>query len=78
MCLGGPLALLTIKITLAVILQRRHFRLAPGATIDGKVISTMLTPATTIPMIIADTHAPFARTPVAGNIHSMVDDIPEA
>lgn len=78
MCLGGPLALLTIKITLAVILQRRHFRLAPEATIDGKVISTMLTPATTMPMIIADTHAPFSRTPVAGNIHSMVDGIPEA
>jgi cytochrome P450 len=73
MCLGGPLALLTIKISLAVILQTRHFRVTPDAAIDGKVISTMLTPATTMPMMITDTAAPFSFARVTGNIHDMVE-----
>ena len=78
MCLGGPLAMLTVKLTLAVILQRRRLRVAPNATIDGKVVSTMLSPAGTVPIIVTDTTAPFSRAHVNGNIHAMVTTAAEA
>jgi cytochrome P450 len=78
MCLGGPLALLTIKMTLAVLLQRHHFSVVPGATIGGKVTSTMLTPTTSIPMLITDPTVPFRSTRVEGNIHDLVTLAPES
>jgi cytochrome P450 len=72
MCLGGPLAMLTIKLVLPSILQRFHLTVVPGATINGKVISTMLTPTDGIPMSIASSSTCFRRVPVSGNIHDMV------
>jgi cytochrome P450 len=72
LCLGGPLALLTVKLTLAVLLQRCRFSVVPGARIDGKVTSTMLAPASGMPMRVALLPAAFAAAPVVGNIHEMV------
>jgi hypothetical protein len=71
MCLGGPLALLTIKITLATILQHYHLSAVPGATINGKVISTMLTPTSVIPMRVLPASAPFQAARVEGNVHTL-------
>jgi cytochrome P450 len=72
MCLGGPVALLTIKITLAAIWQRYHMSVAPGARIDGRVRATMLAPAAGIPMLISAPTTPFREVAVEGNIHEMV------
>ncbi|HLW68524.1 MAG TPA: cytochrome P450 [Gemmataceae bacterium] len=72
MCLGGPMAIMIIKMTLAVILQRYRFAVVPGATINGKVTATMLTPTTSVPMIVSDQATPFQATPVRGNIHDLV------
>jgi len=72
MCLGGPMAIMIIKITLAMILQRYRLSVVPGAAISGKVTATMLTPTSSIPMIIAEPTSPFRSAPVTGNIHSLV------
>ncbi|HEV3144906.1 MAG TPA: cytochrome P450 [Gemmataceae bacterium] len=72
MCLGGPLAILVIKITLATILQRYRLTVVPGATINGKVTATMLTPTSAVPMIVHEPTTPFRAEPVTGNIHEMV------
>jgi cytochrome P450 len=72
MCMGAPLAIMIMKIALATILQRYHFTMVPGSRINGHVISTMLTPTTSVPMSITTPATPFTHTPVQGNIHDLV------
>ncbi|MBV9122922.1 MAG: cytochrome P450 [Planctomycetes bacterium] len=81
MCLGGPLAMFTIKITLPVILQRFGLKVVPGAAINARVISTMLTPISPIPMRILPSSSGFSYSAVEGNIHELVTlqaPVPEA
>jgi cytochrome P450 len=73
MCLGGPMAIMIIKMTLAVILQRFRLSIVPESTINGKVTATMLTPTTSVPMVVKDRNARFEAVPVCGNIHDLVD-----
>jgi cytochrome P450 len=77
MCLGASLAMTTLKVTLPLIVQRFRLNVVPGAMINGAVRSTMLAPTNGMPMIVSDPTAPFAATPVQGNIHEMVE-LPEA
>jgi cytochrome P450 len=72
MCIGAPLALTIFKITLPVILQRCHLSVVPGASINGKVISTMLTPVSGMPMRVEPPGGPFQSHPVGGNIRELV------
>jgi cytochrome P450 len=71
MCIGATMAMMTIKMTLPAILQRFHPQVVPGSRIDGKVISTMLTPQG-MPMLLAPRTQPFCLSPVEGNVHEMV------
>jgi cytochrome P450 len=73
LCMGAPLALTIFKITLPVILQYCHPSVVPGASVNGRVISTMLTPVSGMPMRIEPPAAPFQAHPVAGNIRELVD-----
>jgi cytochrome P450 len=72
MCIGAALALTIFKITLPVILQRCHLSVVPGASINGKVISTMLTPVSGMPMRIEPPTAPFRSHPITGNVRELV------
>jgi cytochrome P450 len=72
-CVGAGLALMTLKITLAAILQRYHLSVEPGAVIDGNVTFTMLNPTSGMPMRILPAAAPFTAAAVGGNIHELVD-----
>ncbi len=73
MCLGGPLAMMTLKTALPMILKKYRLGLVPGAEINGKIVSTMLGPTTTVPMIVSEPDGRFEAAPVTGNIHTMVD-----
>ena len=76
MCLGASLAMTTLKVTLPLIVQRFRLTVVPGATINGAVRSTMLAPTNGMFMMVSDPTAPFAATPIQGNIHEMVE-LPE-
>jgi cytochrome P450 len=73
LCLGATLAMMTIKTTLPTILQRYRLSVLPGATIDAKVISTMLTPTAGMPMLVSKASGPFTASEIRGNIHDLVD-----
>jgi cytochrome P450 len=73
LCIGGPLAMMVLKATLPRILLRYRLLVEPNAEISGRVISTMLTPITSVPMQIHLADGRYTSSPVRGNIHEMVD-----
>jgi len=73
MCIGAPLAMMELKTALPMILKRFRLTVEPGAEISSKVISTMLGPTTTVPMLISPPDGQFAAQPVSGNIHTLVN-----
>ncbi|MEX0717893.1 MAG: cytochrome P450 [Planctomycetaceae bacterium] len=73
MCIGGPLAMKIIKCTLPMILKRFRLTMVADATVDGRVISTMLGPTTSVPMHVAPADGRFESVPVQGNIHELVE-----
>ncbi len=72
LCLGASMALMTIKTTLPVILQRFSFSVVPGARIDARVLSTMLSPTTGVPIMLHPVSNGVRASPVRGNIHDLV------
>jgi cytochrome P450 len=72
MCIGAGLALMTLKITLAVLLQRHQLGVVPGAAVNARVHHTMLNPTSGMPMRVMRPGAPFVSVPVGGNIHDLV------
>jgi cytochrome P450 len=79
MCLGASLAMMTLKVTLPAILQRYRLTVIPQSVIDGRVISTMLTPTSRMPMLISPPTDPFRSHRVQGNIHELMSlDPPSA
>ncbi len=72
MCIGAPLAMMTLRTVLPTILKRYRLRVVPGCEINGKIVSTMLGPTTPVPMVIADQDGAFQSSPVTGNIRRMV------
>lgn len=73
MCIGAPLAMMTIKTTLPTILKRFRLSVVANSEISGNVVSTMLGPTTSVPMHVAPPDGRFHSSPVSGNIHTMVD-----
>ncbi len=72
MCIGGPLAMMIVKTALPMILERYRLTVLPGAEISGKIISSMLGPITSVPMLLSPLDGRFEASPVTGNIHSLV------
>lgn len=72
MCLGGPLALEVMRLSLPKFLQRR-MTVAPGSAINAAVESTMLNPVSGVPMDLAPHDGTFAATPIEGNVLDLVD-----
>lgn len=73
LCIGGPLAMMVLKTTLPRILLRHRLQIEPNAEINGRVISTMLTPTSAVPIQIHPPDGNFAASPVRGNVHEMVE-----
>ncbi len=70
-CIGAAFASMTIKIALAMILQRFQLSLLPGTRIDRKVTIT-LSPKNGMPVELRSPANGFQFVPVCGNIHEMV------
>ncbi len=73
LCLGSSLAMMTIKTTLPIILQRFRLSVVPGSPIDAKVIATMLAPTSGMPMQVSHASGHFSAPSVTGSIHELVD-----
>jgi cytochrome P450 len=72
MCVGAMFAMMTLKISLAMILQRFRLTVVPQARIDRKVTTT-LWPSHGMPMILCRQDRQFTSSPVCGDIHEMVE-----
>lgn len=73
MCLGGPLAMQILKISLPMMLQRYRLALVPGTSVNAQVISTMLNPTSSIQMKVYDQDGCFSASTVNGSIRSLVE-----
>lgn len=73
MCLGAPLAMVELRVALTMILKRHKLTVMAGAEINGRIISTMLGPTSTVPMTIEPPGGHYVASPVTGSVHSMVD-----
>ena len=73
LCLGAPLALVTLKTILPLVLKRFRLNVVANSEIAGRVVSTMLNPIYGLPMELSAPDGCFATAPVSGNIHTLVD-----
>lgn len=73
MCIGAALGMMQLKISLPTFLKSRKLTVVPGSEIAAKVMSTMLFPASELPMRIEANDGKFTASPIAGNIHGLVD-----
>lgn len=73
LCIGGPLATAIIRIALRRILSRNRLTVVPGANVNVHVESTMLVPTNGLPMQIGPADGNFVSSPIAGNIHELVE-----
>jgi cytochrome P450 len=73
MCIGGPLALVIMRVALRRILGRFRLSVVEGADVSAHVESTMLVPTHGVPMVIHEADGQYRSVPVTGNIHELVD-----
>jgi cytochrome P450 len=72
MCLGAALAMLELKIVLAIILQRYRLSLLPQTQVDRAGLMFSF-PKKGLPMELHLQDRRFSKTNVSGNIHTLVD-----
>jgi cytochrome P450 len=72
MCIGATLAIQTLMTTLPSVLRRYRLAVVPDSEISGEVVSTMLGPMTSVPMLVCPADGRFESAPVRGNIHDLV------
>lgn len=73
MCVGAPLGMMQFKISLPTILKKFKLSMVSGSEVRARVMSTMLYPASSVPMQIERQDGCFTSCSVAGNIHALVD-----
>jgi cytochrome P450 len=71
-CLGAEFAMMEMKITLAILLQKYHFTLLPNQRIE-RIGMTGSLPKYGIRMKIERLGQSFSKVPVRGNIHKLVN-----
>lgn len=77
MCVGAALGMMQLKITLPMLLRRLKMTVVPHSEISPRIMSTMLFPATSVPVQLSEHDGKFEASPVSGTVHSMVT-LPEA
>jgi cytochrome P450 len=71
-CIGRYMAMMLMKVSLAMIVQRIGLRMLPGSRIDRSVKVTM-GPRRGLPMLLSPAGSQREASAVLGNIHEMVD-----
>lgn len=71
-CLGAAFSMMTMRVGLAMMLQRFRFTVVPGAKIDRRVVLT-LSPRHGMPMEVVPQDRRFRRSPIRGDVREMVD-----
>jgi len=72
MCLGGPLALVIIKVVLPMLLQKFRLQLVPNAEINARVIATMLNPIGEVPVQLFPPDGKYTASPIRGNLVDLI------
>lgn len=72
MCIGAPLAMVELRTALAVMLKKFHFQMQADSVVDGRVISTMLGPTSTLEATLLSPSETAATVPVRGSVHDLV------
>lgn len=72
MCIGAMLAMMTLKTALPTILKRYRLSMAANSEVNGAIISTMLSPTSSVLMEVHEADGHFESRPVTGNIHDLV------
>ena len=70
-CIGAAYAKQLISLVLPALLRRFTLTVVPGTHVDRR-ISTILTPARAIPMLLGPPGGPYIASPIQGNVHEMV------
>lgn len=73
MCIGGPLALVIMRVALRRILSRYRLSVVGGTDVSAHVESTMLVPTNGLWMSVHEADGQFEAAGVAGNVHELVD-----
>jgi len=73
MCVGAALGGMQLKISLPILLNHLKMTLAPNARVDARVMSTMLFPCSSIPVLLEPHNGRFSANPASGSIHQLVD-----
>jgi cytochrome P450 len=73
MCIGGPLALVIMRVALRRVLSRYRLSAVGGTDVSAHVESTMLVPTNGIWMSIRPADGQFEALAVGGNVHELVD-----
>ncbi len=71
-CIGKQLAMTTLKLTLAMMVQRWSWQAVPGSRVD-RLVRVTLGPRRALPMILTPQRAAFRSVPLRGNVAEMVD-----
>jgi cytochrome P450 len=72
MCVGAALGMMQLKISLPMLLSRFKMSIVPNAEINGRILSTMLFPASPLPVLLEAHDGRFKSSPVTGNIHTLL------
>ncbi len=70
-CIGAMFAMQALKISLALMLQKFRFAVAPGARID-RVVQITMVPRYGMPMTVSENDRQYVSGKVTGQIHDMV------
>ncbi len=76
MCIGAMLAMMTLKTALPTILKRYRLTMAANSEVNAAIISTMLSPTSSVMMEVHEADGQFESRPITGNIHELVS-LPE-
>jgi len=73
LCIGAALASSILRTVLPMILGRFRMDIQPHAKVDARVVSTMLTPVSGVPVSVRAGGEVAARAPIRGNLKALVD-----